>query len=376
MRAALKGILVVSLGQAVAAPYATMRLADGGARVIKVERPGGDFGRYYDTVANGECSFFVWLNRGAESIELDLGQRDDAALMRRLLSRADVFIQNLAPGALARLGFGSAELRAEFPQLITCDISGYGAAGPYQHMKAYDLLIQAESGVASLTGSPEAPGRIGVSACDLTAGMNAHAAILEALIARGRTGRGQGIHVSLFDGMADWMNTPLMHQRYAGKAPVRTGLAHPQVVPYGLFATRDGEVVIAVQNNREWVRFATRVLGQPALADHPDYATNEARAHHREALNRIIGDCFGALSREAVSERLVRADIAFGRLNDVADLLAHPQLREFVQPTPSGDVILAAPAAQFTDPADPPRPIPALGEHAAAIRAEFAAETG
>lgn len=371
MRRALEDILVVSLGQAVAAPYATQRLADGGARVIKIERAGGDFARHYDTVAKGECSFFVWLNRGAESVVLDLKNTDDTALLKRMLARADVFIQNFAPGALDRLGLGSPALRAEFPRLITCDISGYGYEGPYRNMKAYDLLIQAESGLASLTGSPAEAGRVGVSICDLTAGMNAHAAILEALIARASTGQGSAIHVSLFDGLADMMNTALMHQRYTGKAPARIGFGHSQVVPYGLFKTADGEIVIAIQNAREWENFCATVLQRPEIAAHPDFASNETRAHNREALYCIIDEVFSALSVAALSVRLETANIAFGRLNGVADLLSHPQLRTMLQATPSGEVEVIAPAIRIAGTSAPPRPTPALGQHTDAIRQEF-----
>lgn len=372
MRRALEDILVISLGQAVAAPYATQRLADGGARVIKVERAEGDFARHYDTVAKGECSFFVWLNRGAESVVLDLKNPDDRALVRRMLAKADVFIQNFAPGSLDRLGLSSSTLRTEFPRLITCDISGYGDEGPYRNMKAYDLLIQAESGLASLTGSPQEAGRVGVSICDLTAGMNAHAAILEALILRGRTGQGSAIHVSLFDGLADMMNTALMQQRYTGRAPARIGFGHSQVVPYGLFKTADGEIVIAIQNAREWENFCVAVLQRPQIAAHPDYASNEARAHNRAALYQIIDEVFGALTLAALSMRLEAANIAFGRLNMVADLLSHPQLRTMLQATPSGDVEVIAPAIRIAGPSTPPRPTPALGQHTTAIRREFA----
>jgi len=372
MRRALEDILVVSLGQAVAAPYATQRLADGGARIIKVERADGDFARHYDTVAKGECSFFVWLNRGAESVVLDLKNPDDLALVKRMLARADVFIQNFAPGALHRLGLESATLRAEFPRLITCDISGYGDEGPYRNMKAYDLLIQAESGLASLTGSPQEAGRVGVSICDLTAGMNAHAAILEALIARSVTGQGSAIHVSLFDGLADMMNTALMQQRYTGKAPARIGFGHSQVVPYGLFRAADGEIVIAIQNAREWENFCVTVLQRGELAGHPDYARNEARALNRAALYRIIDETFSGLTLGELSARLEAANIAFGRLNLVADLMTHPQLRTMLQPTPSGDVEVIAPAIRISGPAAPPRPVPALGQHTQLIRREFA----
>ncbi|MSP42591.1 MAG: CoA transferase [Alphaproteobacteria bacterium] len=371
MRRALEGVLVVSLGQAVAAPYATQRLADGGARIIKIEREGGDFARHYDTVAMGECSFFVWLNRGAESIVLDLKDAQDMALVRRMLAKADVFIQNLAPGALDRLGLASPMLRSEFPRLITCDISGYGYEGPNKDMKAYDLLIQAESALGAVTGGPAEPGRVGVSICDLTAGMNAHAAILEALIARGRTGQGSAIHVSLFDGVADMMNTAAMHQRYTGKAPGRIGFGHPQVVPYGMFRTADSDIVIAIQNNREWERFSAIVLQRPDVTAHPDYASNEARANHRAALYDIINGVFGALAHKEISARLDAADLPYGRLNGIAELLTHPQLRTMLQATPSGDVEVIAPAMRFAGDTPAPRPVPALGQHTDAIRREF-----
>lgn len=371
MRHALEGILVVSLGQAVAAPYATQRLADGGARIIKVEREGGDFARHYDTVAKGECSFFVWLNRGAESVVLDLKKPDDAALIKRMLSKADVYIQNLLPGSLEKIGLDSATLRREFPKLITCDISGYGIAGPYRNMKAYDLLIQAESGLSAITGSPAEAARVGVSVCDLTAGMNAHAAILEALIARGRTGQGSAIHVSLFDGIADMMNTSAMQQRYTGVAPARIGFGHSQVVPYGLFKTSDGDIVISIQNSREWENFCKLVLQRPEIAADPRFASNEVRARNREALYEIIDGVFLSLSRAALAERLTAANVAFGRLNSVADLLAHPQLRTMLQPTPSGDVQVIAPAIQFPGLSTQPRPVPALGQHTQQIRKEF-----
>ena len=236
----LKGLLVVSMDQAVAAPYCASRLADAGARVIKLERPEGDFARGYDKAANGLSSYFVWLNRGKESLCLDFRKPEDKALLERLIARADVFIQNLAPGAMARAGFGSAALRTKHPRLITVDISGYGEEGEYSTMKAYDLLVQAESGLASVTGRAEGPGRVGVSACDVACGMHAYTAVLEAIIERGITGRGKGIAVSLFDGMADWMTVPLLQYEGSGKNPPRIGLAHPSICPYGAFQTREG----------------------------------------------------------------------------------------------------------------------------------------
>src|SRR4029079_17716645 len=240
----LEGLLVVTLEQAVAAPYCSSRLADAGARVIKVERAEGDFARGYDKAANGLSSYFVWLHRGKQSLVSDIKDPDDAALLHRILARADVFIQNLAPGAAARAGFGSIELRTKYPRLITVDISGYGETGDYAAMKAYDLLVQAESGLAMITGHPAGPGRVGVSACDIACGMAAHAGVLEALIERGITGEGKGLRVSLFDGMADWMNVPLLYFEGTGKAPERMGLAHPSICPYGAFPTSDGSLVL------------------------------------------------------------------------------------------------------------------------------------
>ena len=271
----LAGLLVVSLEQAVAAPYCSSRLADAGARVIKIERAEGDFARGYDTAAKGLSSYFVWLNRGKQSLVADIKQPEDAALLHRILARADVFIQNLAPGAAARAGFGSDALRERHPRLITVDISGYGDTGDYATMKAYDLLVQAESGLAMITGHPAGPGRVGVSACDIACGMAAHAGVLEALIERGITGRGKGLKVSLFDGMADWMNVPLLFYEGTGKAPERLGLAHPSICPYGAFATSDGALVlISIQNEREWAEFCARFLDEPDLPRRAGFETN------------------------------------------------------------------------------------------------------
>src|SRR5690348_17062081 len=263
----LEGMLVVALEQAVAAPLCSSRLADAGARVIKIERPEGDFARGYDRAARGQSSYFVWLNRGKESVVLDFKQPDDNALLARLISRADVLIQNLLPGAMARAGFDLDALRQRYPRLVICSISGYGESGPYRDMKSYDMLIQAETGLASLTGPVEAPGRVGASVTDIAAGLNDYAAILEALMARERTGAGALIRVSLFDATAEWMAVPLIHLEYGGRAPERMGLAHPSVAPYGLFATADGkEILVAIQNEREWQRFCAEILGDAGLA--------------------------------------------------------------------------------------------------------------
>jgi crotonobetainyl-CoA:carnitine CoA-transferase CaiB-like acyl-CoA transferase len=368
----LDDLLVIALEQAVAAPYCSSRLADAGARVIKIERAEGDFAREYDHVAGGESAYFTWLNRGKESICLDIKSPGDADLLQRMLRDADVFIQNLAPGAAARAGFDSAALRAGNPRLITVDISGYGESGPYREMKAYDLLVQCETGLASITGAPEQPGRVGVSVCDIACGMYAHAGVLEALVERRRTGRGKGLAVSLFDAMADWMTVPLLHQDYTGQAPQRVGLNHPSIAPYGAYACEGGDqVVISIQNNREWQNFCEQVLGRPELVDDPDYRNNVDRCTNRPALDRQINAVFSRMSRSAMVERLLDARIAFGSVNSVADLSQHQQLRRCEVATPSGAVSLVAPPV-ITSAGNPAlRPVPALGEQGDAIRREF-----
>ncbi len=368
----LAGLLVVSMEQAVAAPYCASRLADAGARVIKIERPEGDFARGYDAVARGQSSYFVWLNRGKESIALDIKEPGDKALLARMVSRADVFIQNLAPGAMARAGFGSAALREKHPRLITVDISGYGEEGEYAGMKAYDLLVQAESGLASVTGRPEGPGRVGVSACDIACGMNAHAAVLEALIHRGATGRGKGIAVSLFDGMADWMTVPLLQFEGTGKEPPRVGLAHPSICPYGAFPTRDGSLVlISIQNEREWASFCAQFLDEPDLPRREGFRVNNERVANRPVVDAHIGRMFASLSREECAAKLRRSNTAYGFVNDCAGLRGHPALRRATVETPEGPVAVNAPAARLSDGARALGPVPALDAHGAALRAEF-----
>ena len=368
----LKDVLVVSVEQAVAAPFATARLADAGARVIKIERPEGDFARAYDHHVHGECSWFVWLNRGKQSVVLDFKQADDAAFLHRLIARADVFVQNLAPGATARAGFSSEELRSRHPGLIACDISGYGEIGPYRDMKAYDFLVQCEAGIAAVTGTPEAPARVGVSACDIGAGLNAYGAILEALFARSRTGAGDGIAISLFDGMADWMNVPLMHHLHGAGAPARSGLSHAMIAPYGAYPVgAGGHIVIAIQNNREWARFCADVLGDAALAEDARFRDNALRVANRSEMDGLIAAAFKPHNMNSLSEVLRRAGIAFGRLNQVSDLADHPQLRHVSVATPSGAVELVAPPAQFSGDCAALGPVPALGEHTEAVRAEF-----
>jgi itaconate CoA-transferase len=373
MHKPLAGLLVVSLEQAVAAPYCSSRLADAGARVIKIERAEGDFARGYDKAANGLSSYFVWLNRGKQSLVADIKQPDDAALLHRILGCADVFIQNLAPVAAARAGFGSDALRENHPRLITVDISGYGESGDYATMKAYDLLVQAESGLAMITGHPAGPGRVGVSACDIACGMAAHAGVLEALIERGISGHGKGLKVSLFDGMADWMNVPLLFYEGTGRAPERIGLAHPSICPYGAFATSDGALVlIAIQNEREWAEFCARFLDEPELPHRVGFDTNVTRVANRSVVDGHIGAVFARLTHAEAATRLRAANTAYGFVNDVAAFARHPALRRATVGTPNGDVALAAPPVLFSDGTRQLGPVPAIGQHSVTIRAEFA----
>ncbi len=368
----LQGILVLTLEQAVAAPYVSSRLADAGARVIKIERPEGDFARHYDHVVHGESAYFVWLNRGKESLIADIKNPDDVALLHRILRKADVFIQNLAPGAVARLGLDGTTLRARYPRLITCDISGYGEDNAYRGAKAYDMIVQAEVGLASITGSPEAPGRVGVSVADIAAGMSAETAILRALIARERTGKGMGVSVSLFSALADWMAVPLLHHDYAGKAPSRVGLMHPSIAPYAAFPCKDGEIVIAVQNEREWKRFCADVLGHEDLATDPRFDSNVARVANRSALDAVIAGVLRGLDYAVAARLLERAGIAYGRVNSVAAFSQHPALRRMTVDTPSGPVSLPAYPACSSEGEAAPGPVPALGAHNCSIREEFA----
>ena len=369
----LSSLLVVSLEQAVAAPMCTCRLADAGARVIKIERPEGDFARGYDDLVHGECSYFVWLNRGKESVVLDLGRRNDVALLAAMLARADIFVQNLKPGAVARLGFDIVQLRRQYPRLICCSISGFGETGPYAERKAYDMLIQAESGLASITGTSE-PSRVGVSVVDIASGMNAYQAILEALIARGRTGAGAALSISMFDAMADWMTVPLLQQE-AGSPPQRIGLAHTSISPYGAFRSRDGvDILISIQSDREWRVLAEKVLGDRALAADPAFATNVERVRRRAETDGRVTGVFGALDAEALEEKLTAADIAFARVNSPAGLARHPHLRRITVGTPSGPVSYPAPAERNAA-LRPYGPVPALGEHTDRVRAEFMPST-
>ena len=360
----LAGLVVVALEQAVAAPYCSSRLADAGARVIKIERPEGDFARGYDQAVFGESSYFVWINRGKESVALDLRQTADKAQLQSLIDAADVFIQNLAPGAAARLGFGSAALRARLPRLITCDISGYGETGPLQSLKAYDLLVQAESGLVAVSGAPGPWGRIGVSICDITAGMNALIGIQQALLQRERTGQGSGIRVSLFDSAAELMAVPYLQARYGAGAPARVGLKHPSIAPYGAFSCADGrELVLSVQNEREWAGFCDSVLRLPDLAGDALFCNNRVRTAHRVELEARIQAVFSQLSYAEAVARLTEAQTAYGAINSVDDLIGHPQLRTRAMPV-NGQTVQVPAVPYITDWDDEAYPAaPRVGEH-------------
>lgn len=368
----LDGLLVVALEQAVAAPYCSSRLADAGARVIKIERPEGDFARGYDRAVHGESSYWVWINRGKESIALNLKDSADLQVLQRMLAQADVFIQNLAPGATERLGIGSAALRERHPRLITCDISGYGDDGKFFGLKAYDLLVQAESGLVSVSGASGEWGRIGVSVCDITAGMNALIGIQQALIQRERTGQGSGVKVSLFGSAAELMSVPYLQARYGGKAPARVGLKHPTIAPYGAFTCADGrDIVISIQNEREWQDFCTHVLCRPELLQDPRCQGNAARVEHRDFVDGMVSEVFGSLASGTVVDRLTAAQTAFGQVNSVYDLIAHPQLRTRRMPVQEREVDMPAPPWGVEWESERFAPTPALDEHGAALRAEF-----
>ena len=370
----LEGLLVVSIEQAVAAPTCSCKLADAGARVIKVERPEGDFARRDDDLVHGESAYFVWLNRGKQSVVLDLAAPQDKAVLEAMLAKADVFMQNLKPGAIAKLGFAVARLRKDYPRLICCSISGYGESGPYAQRKAYDMLIQAESGLSSITGGPEAPARAGVSVCDIAAGMNAYEAILEALLARAATGEGAAISIAMFDAMADWMAVPLL-QHEGGNTPTRIGLAHISISPYGAFKTKDGiDILISVQNDREWRVLAEHVIGDRQLAADPDFATNVERVKRRAETDGRVAAAFAKMDAAPLVEMLARHDIAFGVINDLDLLARHPHLRRVTIGTPSGPASVPAPAAIHDGAVRRYGAVPALGEHSELIRREFSAK--
>ncbi len=371
----LDGVTVVSVEQAVAAPFATRQLADLGARVIKVERPGtGDFARNYDATVKGMASYFVWLNRGKQSLSLDLKTSAGQSVLTHLIDRADVFVQNLAPGAAARMGLSAATLRGRDERLIVCDISGYAPDGPMGDRRAYDLLIQCETGVLSVTGTPEAPAKAGISIADIAGGMYAFSSVLAALYARERTGAGAALQVSLFEALTEWMSAPMYYAMYTGTPPARTGTSHATIAPYGAFRTGGGgSVQLAVQNDREWRRLCQQVLGRPELADDPRFVTNAARVVARAELHREIEAAFSLYSPEQVLARLDGAQIANGKLNSVGDLLAHPQLehRWSEVGSPAGPV-RALPSPVSTGGAVPALgAIPDVGEHTDAILAEL-----
>jgi itaconate CoA-transferase len=373
----LEGITVVALEQAVAAPFATRQLADLGARVLKVERPGaGDFARGYDTTVKGLSSHFVWLNRSKESLTLDLKQPKARNILERLLADADVFIHNLAPGAAGRLGFGAERLREEYPQLIVCGISGYGFTGPYRDKKAYDLLVQCETGLVSITGTPDTPSKVGISAADIAAGMYAYSSILAALFRRERTLEGMEIEVSMLEALGEWMGFPAYFALYGGEEPERSGARHAAIAPYGPFECGDGEVIfLGIQNEREWERFCEAVLEHPAMAKDERFATNSGRVANREALDKEIEGLFKRLSAEEVIERLEEAQIANARMRTVHDFLDHPQLeardRWREVDSPAGPLRALLPPATMSGVEPTMAAVPEVGEHTDRILAEL-----
>ncbi|MFD7964488.1 CaiB/BaiF CoA transferase family protein [Streptomyces zaomyceticus] len=379
----LDGITVVAVEQAVAAPFATRQLADLGARVVKIERPdGGDFARGYDTAARGLASHFVWCNRGKESVAVDLKDPRGLALVRRMVAGADVFVQNLAQGAAARLGLDAAALCAAHPRLIAVDVSGYGAEGPYAHKRAYDMLVQCEAGLVSVTGTPDRPVKSGIPAADIAAGMYAFSGVLAALVRRGTTGRGGPVEVSLFDSLAEWMGHPLHHGVHGGTAPARTGLAHAVIAPYDAYPTADGgQVLLSVQNDREWRRLAEQVVGRPELAVDPAFATNRARVAGRAATDAVVAEALAPLTTAEALARLDAAGIACARLNSVAELADHPQLtardrwREVGSPV--GPLRSLLPPIVFPDAPEPRMDrIPALGQDTDEVLAELGVPEG
>ncbi|WP_327247210.1 CaiB/BaiF CoA transferase family protein [Streptomyces sp. NBC_01320] len=370
----LDGITVVAIEQAVAAPFATRQLADLGARVIKIERPdGGDFARGYDTAARGLASHFVWCNRGKESLAIDLKDPRGLAVVRRLVADADVFVQNLAQGAAARLGLDATTLCAAHPRLVAVDISGYGADGPYAHKRAYDMLVQCEAGLVSVTGTPGQPVKAGVPAADIAAAMYAFSGVLAALLRRATTGLGGPVEISMLEALTEWMGHPLHHRMHGGETPARAGLAHPVIAPYDAFETADGEhLLLSVQNDREWRRLAEQVLGRPELADDPDFATNTARTAHRERTDAVVAEVLATLTTQEALAELDAAGVACARLNTVADVAAHPQLaardrwREVESPV--GPLRAMLPPITLPGGAEPRMgAVPALGEHTEAL---------
>jgi crotonobetainyl-CoA:carnitine CoA-transferase CaiB-like acyl-CoA transferase len=368
----LAGLRVVAVEQAVAAPLCTRHLADLGADVVKVERPGGgDFARHYDGVVLGQSAYFVWLNHGKRSVTLDLGRDNERVALERLLDRADIFVHNLAPGAAERLGLNHRAVRADRRALVSCAISGYGPGGPYTDRKGFDLLLQGESGLISVTGTPEAPAKVGISVADLCAGMYALSAVLAALHRRERTGDGATIDISLLDCLAEWMSVPALQLRYGGKAPARVGTRHASIVPYGPYRTADGMVNLAVQNESQWRRFCATVLRRPALGDDPELAGNERRVRDRARLEELIDECLADVTTTEVERRLAAADVPCGALNDVQGLLDHRQLaardRWWDVASPAGPVRSVRPPFNIDGMAAHAGRVPDLGEHTAEV---------
>jgi itaconate CoA-transferase len=371
----LDGVTVVSLEQAVAAPYATRQLADLGARVIKIERPGGgDFARHYDESVLGQSSYFVWLNRAKESLTLDVKQPAGQEILHELLARADVFVHNLGPGAAARLGVDAEPLCARYPRLVHCTVSGYGSTGPWADRKAYDLLVQCEAGLVSLTGTPDVTAKAGISVADIAAGMYAYSGVLTGLLRRANTGAGSAFEVSLFEALAEWMSQPAYYTRYGGTPPPRAGAEHATIAPYGPYTTGDGDtVVLAVQNQREWVALCRLVLGDEDAARDERFATNPARVRNRDALNAVFATRFAELSTAEALDLLRAAGVANGRMNTMPDFLAHPVLAERGRwhsvGSPGGEIDVLAPPVTFAGVEPNLGPVPAAGEHTDAILA-------
>jgi len=358
----LEGLTVIAVEQAVAAPFCTSRLADAGATVFKVERPEGDFARGYDAAAKGQSSYFVWLNRGKDSVVIDLATGEGRKTLEKLIASADVLVQNLKPGSMDKLGFTRERLRKDYPALVICTISGYGDDGPYADRKAYDLLIQAESGLASITGGPDAPARVGLSIVDIATGATAHAAILEALIGRARTGQGADIRISMFDVMADWLAVPLLNAE-AGTPPKRIGLAHTSIAPYGVFTSKDGrEILISIQSEREWKKLCAEVMAMPDLPNDPRFCNMVERVRNRKLTDDTVDGVFRTMTRDDLLKRLTDADIAFAEVNTMDDLSAHPHLRRIEVATPNGVVAYPAPAAIVIGEQRHYGAVPAIGE--------------
>lgn len=378
----LEGITVVAMEQAVAAPYASGKLAQAGARVIKIERPEGDFARRYDKLVNGESAYFVWLNHCKQSISLDLHQETDTELLWKLLDQADVFIQNLSPSAAKKLGCDAQSIHRRFPSLIVCSITGYGQTGPYSQQKAYDLLVQAETGLCEINGTADSPARVGLSVCDIAAGQAAHQSILQALFAKERfihreSGPypGRVIEISLYHALAEWMNVPYLQYRYGSRHPGRHGLSHPSIAPYGAYPCKDGKfLLISIQNEREWINLCNSVLQQPDLVDKPGFESTTARIDNRQVVDSVVADVFAQFSREEVIKQLESANIAYGRLSDLDDLLQHPQNRYSTIAGENGSIDLLAPATLVDGKGPETGKVPELNEHGDLIRREFGSD--